>query len=219
MTPRDLPFLWSPPRGPAGVAFIDASGEGFAAPGDSHGLRSNPNLLEAQLFCDVFTPRECDRAIALGRARPRWGGRSTSSDPEYRVCTTSWLEEQEGNRWLFERIDEVVREANALPGFELAGFGEPLHYIEYDAGGGFDWHSDLGPGRASNRKYAVSIQLSDPADYEGGQLELCPHGVMSGFRERGSALVFPAYVPHRVARVASGTRKALVAWIHGPPFR
>jgi len=135
------------------------------------------------------------------------------------VCLTSWLEQQEANAWVFERISGAVHEANECLAFDLAGFGEPLHYVEYGAGGGFEWHSDLTAGRASNRKLSVSLQLSAPTDYEGGELELCPHGVMKGFRERGSVLVFPAYIPHRVLRISRGMRRALVAWIHGPAFR
>lgn len=221
MSARELPFLWSPPPGSSsGVAFVDHTGQGFTQPvPGAESLAPNPHLQEVQLLEGVFDASECDRIIAYSRARPRWSGRCTSNDPTYRVCLTSWLEQQEANAWVFERIAQAVHEANQCLAFDLAGFGEPLHYVEYGAGGGFEWHSDLTAGRASNRKLSVSLQLSAPEDYEGGELELCPHGVMKGFRERGSVLVFPAYIPHRVLRISRGTRRALVAWIHGPAFR
>lgn len=220
MSARDLPFLWSPPPGSSkGVAFVDRTGDGSAASVAGEGLAPNAHLQEPQLLEGVFDGAECDRIIAIGRSRPRWNGRCTSDDPQYRVCLTSWLEWHEASAWIFDRISQVVHDANARLGFDLAGFGEPLHYIEYGPGGGFEWHSDLTAGRASNRKLSCSLQLSSHEDYEGGELELCPHGVMKGFRERGSVLVFPAYIPHRVLRIGRGTRHALVAWIHGPAFR
>ena len=219
MSARELPFLWTPPPiSGTGVAFIDSTGEGLAQAACPQTLPPNPYLQQAQLFESVFTAAECERIVSHGEAQPRWNGRSTSQDPSYRVCVTSWLERGGDNAWVFERLSQVVDEANACLGFDLAGFGEPLHYVEYGVGGGFEWHSDLGPGRASNRKLSVSVQLSAPGDYDGCELELCPHGVMKGFRERGSVLVFPAFIPHRVLRVRSGTRRALVAWIHGRPF-
>ncbi|QJR10668.1 PKHD-type hydroxylase YbiX [Usitatibacter rugosus] len=219
MSARELPFLWAPPPGSSsGIAFIDPTGEGFTAPGGER-LRPNPHLQDVQLLEGVFDAAECERIIELGRSRPRWDGRCTSEDPSYRVCVTSWMEQEAGNRWIFDRVARAVHEANGILAFDLSGFGEPLHCVEYGAGGGFEWHSDLTAGRASNRKLSVSIQLSDPADYRGGELELCPHGVMKGFRARGSVLVFPAYIPHRVLRIESGVRHAMVAWIHGPAFR
>lgn len=220
MSARDLPFLWSPPPGSSGgVAFVDRAGQGLTPPAEGGRLAPNPHLQEVQLLEGVFDDAQCDRIVELGQSRPRWNGRCTSDDPDYRVCLTSWLERQDANAWVFERIAQVVHEANRSLRFELDGFGEPLHYVEYGPGGGFEWHSDLTAGRASNRKLSVSLQLSSPAQYTGGQLELCPHGVMGGFRERGSVLVFPAYIPHRVLRIGSGMRRALVAWIHGPAFR
>ena len=172
-----------------------------AGPGRRNALAPNPHLQDVQLLEGVFSDAECDRIVALGQSRPRWDGRCTSDDPTYRVCLTSWLEQQGDNAWVFERMPQAVHEANRrASAFDLAGFGEPLHYVEYGAGGGFEWHSDLTSGRASNRKLSVSVQLSSPEDYEGGELELCPHGVMKGFRERGSVLVFPAFIPHRVLR-------------------
>jgi PKHD-type hydroxylase len=90
--------------------------------------------------------------------------------------------------------------------------------VRYAAGDGFGWHTDLGDGAASTRKLSVSVQLSDPESYAGGGFELCPHGTVEKFAPRGSALVFPAYMPHRVADVTRGVRRALVAWVHGDAF-
>jgi PKHD-type hydroxylase len=167
----------------------------------------------------VFTAEQCARIRELGAAQRLWRGRSSSDDDEYRVCTTSWLEETAATAFVFARLREVVRSVNGLYGLDAAGFGEPLHYICYEPGGHFDWHTDLGIGPMSTRKISISVQLSDDAEYSGGDLEFCPHGLIERFRGIGNAVAFPAYIAHRVLPVTAGHRHALVAWIHGPRFR
>jgi PKHD-type hydroxylase len=217
----DLPFLWTPPPPSNGVVSLMAD-EIPTLPGERrtyHGLEGNHHLQQPFVYRGVFTAEQCERVCAIGRALPIWDGRSTADEEDYRICKTSWIEETEASRFVFERIRAVVRSANGLYHLDASGFGEPLHYIEYDAGGRFDWHTDLGGGPMSTRKLSVSIQLSEEDDYVGGDLELCPHGVITEFRGLGNAIVFPSYIAHRVHPVASGARQALVAWIHGPAYR
>ncbi|MFD0388339.1 2OG-Fe(II) oxygenase [Tistrella bauzanensis] len=65
----------------------------------------------------------------------------------------------------------------------------------------------------------MSIQLSAPEDYAGGDLVLEPQAVpITGPRRRGTAIAFPSYVVHEVTPVTQGQRYSLVAWIHGPGF-
>ena len=77
-------------------------------------------------------------------------------------------------------------------------------------------------------KLSCSFMLSDPNDYEGGELQFVLHkGKSFDFKpyfksykpEQGSIVVFPSWLPHRVRPVKSGTRKSLVAWVHGPLFK
>lgn len=101
-----------------------------------------------------------------------------------------------------------------------AEFGlEPPKVVRYtgDARGHFALHTDLGP-RTSTRKLSYSVQLSDPADYSGGTLDF-PLADWRSPRGRGSLIVFPSFLPHRVTPVVEGDRYALVGWVHGPPFR
>jgi len=70
------------------------------------------------------------------------------------------------------------------------------------------------------RKLSLSVQLSDPAQYEGCDLEF--HGgnrTETAPRDRGAVIAFPSYVLHRVTPCTKGTRKALVAWTTGPQFK
>ncbi|MCR4379301.1 MAG: 2OG-Fe(II) oxygenase, partial [Rhodospirillales bacterium] len=62
-------------------------------------------------------------------------------------------------------------------------------------------------------------QLSNPDDYQGGELEINADGhPFQAPREQGTAVAFGAATLHRVAPVVSGLRYSLVAWIHGPDF-
>ena len=52
----------------------------------------------------------------------------------------------------------------------------------------------------------------------GGELEfMSVKGDVS--QVRGTAVIFPSFLVHRVAPVISGVRKSLVSWISGPPFK
>jgi PKHD-type hydroxylase len=217
----DLPFLWNPPAPGNGVVSL-MSDEISVLPDEPpiyHGLEGNQHLQQPFVYKRVFSREQCERIKAIGRALPIWNGRSTADEDDYRVCKTSWIEETDAAKFVYDRLRAVVRSANALYRVEASGFGEPLHYIEYEAGGGFGWHTDLGAGPMSTRKLSISVQLTDEDEYAGGDLEFCPHGVIPEFRGVGHAIVFPSYIAHRVLPITSGMRQALVAWIHGPAFR
>jgi PKHD-type hydroxylase len=218
----DLPFIWSAPTG--GDARISATADdslGLCAAVRPiyHGLQGNHHLQQPFVYERVFSPEQCEQIKAIGSAQRLWDGRSTSDEDAYRVCTTSWIEESSVTAFVFNRLREVVTSVNELYGLDAAGFAEPLHYVRYDAGGHFDWHTDLGSGPMSTRKISMSIQLSGGNDYAGGDLEFCPHGVIGEFRGIGNVIAFPAYIAHRVHPVDRGQRHALVAWIHGAAFR
>ena len=81
---------------------------------------------------------------------------------------------------------------------------------------------DIGSkGTFTLRKLSVSIQLSDPASYEGGDLEINMGSFSkTAARDKGALIIFPSYALHRVHPVTSGERHSLVAWIVGnAPFR
>jgi PKHD-type hydroxylase len=74
----------------------------------------------------------------------------------------------------------------------------------------------------NHRKLSMTIQLSEPNEYEGGEFEIDPEfGVLDQavIKQRGTVLVFPSFLRHRVAPVTSGIRRSLVCWAEGPKFR
>ena len=118
----------------------------------------------------------------------------------------------------------LVAQANreAL-GFDLTEFAESPQVARYGAEreGHFDWHSDIGAGAlAAKRKLTIVVQLSEPAAYADGTLELQPDSsIRQAPRDRGTAILFPSFVLHRVTPVTQGTRWSLTLWSHGPAFR
>ena len=85
----------------------------------------------------------------------------------------------------------------------------------------YGWHYDEIHGAEKQRKLSCSLLLNE--DYEGGELEFyhCPDNDWSPIikPKRGEMIIFPAWLSHRVRQVTSGTRKSLVGWAWGPPFR
>jgi hypothetical protein len=86
-----------------------------------------------------------------------------------------------------------------------------------------EWHSDytIQSGReALQPKLVAVIQCSRPTDYSGGQLEIYSgERILTGSRDRGDMVIFPSFLLHRRLPVTRGGRLALIAVLHGPPFR
>ena len=104
--------------------------------------------------------------------------------------------------------------------FDLYGFNEFLQFTNYTAPGAkYGKHID----RATDfsiRKISMSIQLTDPSTYEGG--ELCLYDSNEGVemdKAQGKLIIFPSYVLHEVKPVTKGERNSLVGWVTGSPFK
>jgi PKHD-type hydroxylase len=106
--------------------------------------------------------------------------------------------------------------------YDLRGFSDNFQYAVYhgNSGGHYDWHIDMIPLARGDRKLSISLQLSDPSHYEGCDLQfIAGDGVQTAPRDRGTLIVFPSYIMHRVTPATAGTRKSLVVWAAGPKFR
>lgn len=144
-------------------------------------------------------------------------------DSDYRSSKVAWFSYGQDTEWLFDRVAHIVGSLNSqFYGFDLHGLCEDLQFTEYYASenGHYDWHQDSSPNTVAPRKMSIVIQLSDPADYEGGDLQiLASRAPVSVDKKLGLAAVFPSFMLHRVTPVTKGTRRSLVAWIAGPKFR
>jgi PKHD-type hydroxylase len=127
------------------------------------------------------------------------------------------------SKWLYDLLFPLALEANEkLFHFDIDIVTDPIHYVIYpEDGGHLDWHMDTGAYRVNKRKIAMTVQLSDPSEYEGGEFEIWFGGQQSVVvpREKGDVICFPAFCMHRVRPITKGQRKCLVFWTGGRPFR
>jgi PKHD-type hydroxylase len=144
-------------------------------------------------------------------------------DGAFRGARVGWLHPGPDTRPIFDRLSEAVEQVNAASfGFDLFGFAEPVQYTVYEAPSvGYDWHLDMiGSAAGLQRKLSLTVQLSDGADYDGGDLELRDGArVVQAPRGAGTVVAFPGWALHRVTPVTRGVRRSLVAWVGGPGFR
>ena len=69
------------------------------------------------------------------------------------------------------------------------------------------------------------LQLSEPVSYDGGVLAI--ENVIgipsqedySAMKKKGTIIVFPSFIYHRLEPVTRGKRYSLVAWFEGPKFQ
>lgn len=142
-----------------------------------------------------------------------------NTDNETRKSIVRWVHDLSIRDFLWEYVKQA--NINAF-GVDVANFAE-LQFTEYHAseGGHYDWHHDIdwAGEKPSDRKLSITVQLSDPSEYTGGDFQFNECETPANAKEKGTILVFPSYLQHRVTPVLSGTRKSLVAWFHGPRWR
>jgi PKHD-type hydroxylase len=147
-----------------------------------------------------------------------------------RACNSVWLpwpHEDPRVKTLYDGLGHIAQEANAWNWqFDIWGYQDNLHYVHYSAehgpdGGKFNWHQDRGDDwRRMQRKLAVIVLLSDPADYEGGEFQIFDgREITVAPREQGTAYVLPSFTQHRVLPVTKGERRVLIGWLGGPRLR
>jgi len=175
----------------------------------------------------VFTPEECKKIIEYGKslkqidAKVGGGNHKEEVDPNIRITTISWIEPQPEINWMYRKLVDATLGLNKeYFNFQLNGFFEKLQFTEYNApDGNYRQHMDKVFGSVI-RKLSVIVQLTDPKEYEGGDLK-----IFSGpnpetmIKEQGTVIAFPSYILHQVDPVTKGQRHSLVAWTLGDNFK
>ena len=144
------------------------------------------------------------------------------------------------DRWIYKEIQPYIHTANRNAGWNYEWtYSESCQFTKYDKGQYYDWHCDSwdrpyvreanDPSNGKIRKLSVTVSLSDPKDYKGGELEFDfrnkdpdkkPNIVKcKEILPKGSLVVFPSFVWHRVCPVKKGSRYSLVIWNLGWPFK
>ena len=203
-------------------------------------------------FQSALTPRFCDELIKYGISQQEQlaltGGQTTKINEgkplddkdiidlkKKRDSNIAWL----NDRWIYKEIQPFIHQANRLAGWNFDwDFSESCQFTKYKLNQFYDWHCDSWETPYANkdnkdtngkiRKLSVTCSLSDPKDYEGGELEFDFRNMdpdkksirkCAEIAARGSIVVFPSHVWHRVKPVTKGTRYSLVIWNLGHPFR
>jgi len=141
--------------------------------------------------------------------------------------------------WIYKEIQPYIHQANKLAGWNFDwDRSEACQFTKYKLNQFYDWHCDSWENVYDNpndkdtygklRKLSVTCSLSDPKDYKGGELEFDFRNMepdkpnirkCTEIASRGSIVVFPSHVWHRVKPVTKGTRYSLVIWNLGYPFK
>jgi PKHD-type hydroxylase len=173
-----------------------------------------------------------DSEINYILSRPEWhnqsdaqigGGFEGKVDKEKRRTDVSWMFPDQANAHIWEKIANIIWTANRqFFRFDLRGCYEAMQlgvYTEHDQGH-YDWHIDSGlETNTVPRKLSMALLLSDPSEFEGGELQIMRAGVPESVEQkRGRAWFFPSYLMHRVTPVTKGIRRSLVMWVGGPAF-
>ena len=198
-------------------------------------------------FQSVIPPKICDDIIEYGKSQQEQIALPGGYDPEKvseddikdvskkRKSNIVWM----NDRWIYNEIHPYIHTANKNAGWNFQwDFSESCQFTKYKLDQFYDWHCDSWskpynrpeePDRHGKiRKLSVTISLSDENDYEGGDFEFDFRNDDKGsnqpqlckeIRPKGSVVVFPSFVWHRVKPVISGTRYSLVIWNLGWPYK
>jgi hypothetical protein len=187
--------------------------------------------------------------IGLGHSDPDAdGGFRGDLDDSIRSSQVKWFHDDMPIEIQDKMYDALNMASNESGWYDSITEHEAPQYTVYNAqpdkkkGDFYTWHTDAGPVPLPNgviRKLSMTIQLSDPDEYEGGhfqwlepqrQLDKITQGdttidlnesirtVPFSAKAKGSIVVFPSFVYHQVTPVIRGTRKSLVVWFNGQPY-
>lgn len=140
-----------------------------------------------------------------------------------RRSTVNWISYDSNLKWLYEKLSHIVSSLNVrFHRLDLTGFGESIQLTNYDQSdnGMYSWHQDSSNNGKISRKLSIVLQLTDPSQYEGGNLQIMVENQPVTIRkQRGLLVAFPSFSIHQVTPVTQGSRQSLVAWISGPQFK
>jgi PKHD-type hydroxylase len=184
-----------------------------------------------QMWSGLVPEEACNEIIETASKLPEEQGKvgvkkGVGLDKIVRRSEIRWIEEHnEDFTEVRAFMERKFTEANANAfGVDLSFLGA-LQFTKYDSNniGHYDWHEDIfwESNSVLDRKLSMVVQLSDPDSYEGGNLEFetAESPVKEDLRKRGTIIVFPSFLRHRVTPVTKGIRHSMVAWMEGPRWR
>jgi len=200
-------------------------------------------------FSSALTPRFCDEVIKYANAKKEvmaltggYGDKKLNKEEvknlqRKRRSDLVWL----NDTWIYKELHPYVHQANKNAGWNFEwSRSESCQFTKYKLNQYYDWHCDPwdkpydkeGPDKGKVRKLSMTCQLTDGSEYTGGELEFDFRNYDPNMRDeskhirrvpeilpKGSIVVFPSHLWHRVKPVTRGTRYSLVLWHLGNPFK
>lgn len=199
------------------------------------------------VFQGAVPPRICNDIIRYGEEQAKQVALTGDFNPNnplnqndisklYKTRNSSivWM----NDKWIYREIIPYVNKANKDAGWNFEWINsESCQFTIYREQQHYNWHQDSWPKPYNRpqqkdhgliRKLSVTVSLADGNEYEGGDLEFDLRNnndsssrviTSKEARTKGSIIVFPSFVWHRVAPVTRGTRYSLVIWNTGWPFK
>ena len=194
-------------------------------------------------FCDDVIKYGLSKQEVLGRTGTydtpnNLTAKDTKDLKKKRNSNIAWMDDT----WIYKEIHTWIYEANKAANWNFQwDFSESCQFTKYIGSKKkhYGWHCDSHdvPYNTPNnpdthgkiRKLSMTAQLTDPKKYKGGDLQFDFRNEDPDNKERnivtvkeilprGSIIVFPSFVWHRVKPVTSGTRYSLVSWQLGRPY-
>ena len=201
-------------------------------------------------FKSAIPERICDDIVRYGKQLQdqmavtggfgdvkKLNARQTKDLKKKRNSDIVWM----NDRWIYKEIQPYIHTANQSAGWNFQwDFSESCQFTKYTKGQFYDWHCDgwdqpyqrenaNDPSQGKIRKLSVTVTLTDPKKYKGGELEFDFRNQdpdkkpnihkCTEILPKGSLVVFPGFVWHRVCPVKSGERNSLVIWNLGWPYK
>ena len=199
-------------------------------------------------FKSIIPHRICDEIIKYGLEQQEQTALTGAQSGKDNLCDEDLKELHKkrksnvvwmNDRWIYKEIQPYINIANQSAGWNFEwNWSESCQFTKYKLNQFYDWHSDSNEkpydkpddpnSHGKIRKLSAAVSLVDSSEYEGGDFEFdfrnrddgsnIPH-VCEEIKSKGSVMVFPSFVWHRVKPVTSGTRYSLVVWNLGWPFK
>ncbi len=181
----------------------------------------------------------CDKIIRHGISlQPKTAViRESDVDEKLRKSNVSWFHTE---RWIGKWVIDGAKQVCNQVGWDTT-WPESIQFTVYKAPDGhYSWHQDCHSLNHSEyvnnkdvnsrqRKVSIVSNITDPSEYEGGELEIIdptvpPDAPMENkivkiSKKRGQVCIFPSFLYHRVTPITKGTRYSLVCWLRGPEYR
>ena len=152
-----------------------------------------------------------------------------------------WLDEP----WIYNHLIPYIHTANKNADWNYhIETPEQVQFTKYGPNQHYGWHPDceinLKPNKnhrinyynGKMRKLSMTCLLNDPTEYDGGEFEFDfrnydpnkrkpkeHENVVTEIKTKGSIVIFPSFLWHRVKPVTKGIRYSLVVWMLGKPWQ